>query len=53
MQFYNRAAKSNHEKKIAKEQHYQKNNVDKNYHIATARPAYNDNLSKRSDRDER
>ena len=53
MQFNNRAAKSNHEKVIAKEQHYQKTNPDKNYHITTARPAYKSELSKRTDRDEK
>ena len=53
MQFNTRADKSNHERVIAKEQHYQKNNPDKNFHLKTAKPAFQSELSKRSDREEK
>ena len=40
--------KRSHEKEIAKEQHFQKTMKNKNYHIATAKPEYQSQLSKKT-----
>ena len=44
--------KRGHEKEIAKEQHYQQTKAAKNYHIKTAKPVYQSQLSKKTDLDE-